>query len=49
MAKQHAVKDDESKFLATTRESAEQLYHLFETDTDQPQPAAPRRAIFNPQ
>ncbi|MGO9948360.1 MAG: monovalent cation:proton antiporter-2 (CPA2) family protein [Steroidobacteraceae bacterium] len=49
MAKQHAVKDDESKFMATTRESAEQLYHLFETDTDQPQPAAPRRAIFNPQ
>ena len=49
MAKQHAVKDDESKFMATTRESAEQLYHLFETDTDQPQPAAPRRAILNPQ
>ncbi len=49
MAKQHAVKDDESKFMATTRESAEQLYHLFETDADQPQPAAPRRAIFNPQ
>ncbi|HMD29942.1 MAG TPA: monovalent cation:proton antiporter-2 (CPA2) family protein [Steroidobacteraceae bacterium] len=49
MAKQHAVKDDESKFMATTRESAEQLHHLFETDTDQPQPAAARRAIFNPQ
>jgi glutathione-regulated potassium-efflux system ancillary protein KefC/glutathione-regulated potassium-efflux system protein KefB len=49
MAKQHAVKDDESKFMATTRESAEQLHHLFETDTDQPPPAAPRRAIFNPQ
>ena len=35
MAKQHAVRDDESKFLATTRESAEQLLHLFETDTNQ--------------
>jgi monovalent cation:proton antiporter-2 (CPA2) family protein len=33
MAKQQAVKDDQSKFLATTRESAEQLLHLFETDT----------------
>jgi monovalent cation:proton antiporter-2 (CPA2) family protein len=32
MAKQQAVKDDESKFLQTTRESAEQLLHLFETD-----------------
>jgi voltage-gated potassium channel Kch len=49
MAKQHAVKDDESKFMATTRESAEQLYHLFETDTDQPQQPAPRRAVLNPQ
>jgi monovalent cation:proton antiporter-2 (CPA2) family protein len=49
MAKQHAVKDDESRFMATTRESAEQLYHLFESDTDQQQPAAPRRAILNPQ
>src|ERR1700733_11392116 len=36
MAKQHAVKDDEKKFLATTRESAEQLIHLFETDSEQP-------------
>jgi glutathione-regulated potassium-efflux system ancillary protein KefC/glutathione-regulated potassium-efflux system protein KefB len=32
MAKQLAVKDDESKFLQTTRESAEQLRHLFESD-----------------
>jgi monovalent cation:proton antiporter-2 (CPA2) family protein len=32
MAKQLAVKDDESKFLQTTRESAEQLLHLFESD-----------------
>jgi monovalent cation:proton antiporter-2 (CPA2) family protein len=37
MAKQQAVKDDETKFLATTRESAEQLRHLFEADIDQPQ------------
>jgi monovalent cation:proton antiporter-2 (CPA2) family protein len=36
MAKQHAVKDDEKKFLATTRESAEQLMHLFEADSEQP-------------
>jgi monovalent cation:proton antiporter-2 (CPA2) family protein len=40
MAKQHAVKDDEKKFLETNRESAEQLQHLFETDSDQP--AAPQ-------
>ena len=33
MAKQQAVKDDENKFLQTTRESAEQLLHLFEEDT----------------
>jgi glutathione-regulated potassium-efflux system ancillary protein KefC/glutathione-regulated potassium-efflux system protein KefB len=32
MAKQQAVKDDENKFLETTRESAEQLLHLFEAD-----------------
>jgi monovalent cation:proton antiporter-2 (CPA2) family protein len=35
MAKQQTVKDDESKFLATTQESAEQLLHLFETDASQ--------------
>ena len=35
MAKQHAVKDDEKKFLETSRESAEQLQHLFEADSDQ--------------
>jgi monovalent cation:proton antiporter-2 (CPA2) family protein len=45
MARQQAVKDDESKFLATTRESAEQLLHLFETDTDQPQEPAPRGVL----
>ncbi len=44
LAKQHAVKDDEKKFLETTRESAEQLLHLFETDTGQPEEAAPRVA-----
>ncbi len=45
MAKQHAVKDDESKFLQTTRESAEQLLHLFEADAVQPaQPRPKRRA-----
>src|ERR1700678_1873209 len=32
LAKQLAVKDEESKFLQTTRESAEQLRHLFESD-----------------
>ncbi|HEY0800989.1 MAG TPA: monovalent cation:proton antiporter-2 (CPA2) family protein [Steroidobacteraceae bacterium] len=44
MAKQQAVKDDESKFLATTRESAEQLLHLFETDTAQPEEPLARRS-----
>ncbi len=43
--KQQAVKDDESKFLQTTRESAEQLLHLFETDAAQPEePLLKRRA-----
>jgi monovalent cation:proton antiporter-2 (CPA2) family protein len=41
MAKQQAVRDDEKKFLATTRESAEQLLHLFETDTAQPEEPLP--------
>src|SRR5271154_1260470 len=41
MAKQQAVKDDESKFLQTTRESAEQLLQLFESDAARPEePAA---------
>ena len=47
MAKQQAVKDDESKFLASAHESAEQLLHLFEADSDQPGQAdevAARRA-----
>jgi glutathione-regulated potassium-efflux system ancillary protein KefC/glutathione-regulated potassium-efflux system protein KefB len=37
MAKQHAVKDDENKFRETSRESAEQLRQLFETDATQPE------------
>jgi monovalent cation:proton antiporter-2 (CPA2) family protein len=44
MAKQHAVKDDEKKFLETSRESAEQLLHLFETDSRPPDEIAARRA-----
>jgi len=36
MAKQQAVKDDENKFQQTTRESAEQLRQLFESDAAQP-------------
>ena len=48
MAKQHAVKDDEKKFQETTRESAEQLLHLFETDQGQPEEdLAGRRAAAN--
>jgi monovalent cation:proton antiporter-2 (CPA2) family protein len=43
LAKQQAIRDDESKFLATTRESAEQLLHLFEADTAQPEPRAERQ------
>jgi len=43
MAKQQAVKGDEKKFMQTTRESAEQLLHLFETDTAQPEELEPRR------
>jgi hypothetical protein len=30
------VKEDEAKFLATTRESAQQLEKLFETDKVEP-------------
>jgi voltage-gated potassium channel Kch len=37
MAKQLAIKDDENKFLQSTRESAEQLLHLFESDASQPE------------
>jgi glutathione-regulated potassium-efflux system ancillary protein KefC/glutathione-regulated potassium-efflux system protein KefB len=49
MTRQHAVRDDENKLMETTRESAEQLFHLFETDIDRPQQAMPRHAIANPQ
>jgi glutathione-regulated potassium-efflux system ancillary protein KefC/glutathione-regulated potassium-efflux system protein KefB len=49
MAKQHAVKDDEKKFLATTRDSAEQLMHLFEADSEQPEePGVQRIAASAP-
>ena len=41
--KQQAVKDDESKFLATTRESAEQLLHLFESDAAEAEDAPLKR------
>jgi voltage-gated potassium channel Kch len=47
MAKQHAVKDDEKKFLQTSRESAEQLMHLFEADSDQPAEESARRIAAN--
>jgi len=43
MAKQQAVKGDEKKFMQTTRESTEQLLHLFETDTAEPEELEPRR------
>jgi monovalent cation:proton antiporter-2 (CPA2) family protein len=33
MAKQFSVRDDEKKFLQSSREAAEQLEHLFEADT----------------
>ncbi len=47
MAKQQAVKDDESKFMQTTRESAEQLLHLFESDAAETPEAAPKRRAAN--
>ena len=34
--------DDEKKLIQTGRESAEQLLHLFETDSDQPEEVAAR-------
>jgi monovalent cation:proton antiporter-2 (CPA2) family protein len=36
LLRQYAIKDDEKKLIQTGRESAEQLLHLFETDTGQP-------------
>jgi len=47
MAKQQAVKDDENKFMQTTRESAEQLLHLFESDATETQEPAPKRRTAN--
>jgi glutathione-regulated potassium-efflux system protein KefB len=47
MAKQQAVKDDENKFMQTTRESAEQLLHLFESDAAETQAPAPKRRTAN--
>jgi glutathione-regulated potassium-efflux system ancillary protein KefC/glutathione-regulated potassium-efflux system protein KefB len=47
MAKQQAVKDDESKFLQTTRESAEQLLHLFETDAAENLEREAKRRVAN--
>jgi monovalent cation:proton antiporter-2 (CPA2) family protein len=47
MAKQQAVKDDENKFLQTTRESAEQLLHLFEADAVEPLEGEPKRRVAN--
>jgi monovalent cation:proton antiporter-2 (CPA2) family protein len=35
LLRQYAIKDDEKKLIQSNRESAEQLLHLFETDTDQ--------------
>jgi glutathione-regulated potassium-efflux system ancillary protein KefC/glutathione-regulated potassium-efflux system protein KefB len=42
-AKQLAVKDDDKKLVETSRESAEQLLHLFEADTGQAEPAPAAR------
>ena len=47
MAKQQAVKDDEKKFMQTTRESAEQLLHLFESDAAEPLEREPKRRAAN--
>jgi glutathione-regulated potassium-efflux system ancillary protein KefC/glutathione-regulated potassium-efflux system protein KefB len=45
MRQQQAVRDDESKFQQTVRESAEQLLHLFESDAAEDQePSDERRA-----
>jgi glutathione-regulated potassium-efflux system ancillary protein KefC/glutathione-regulated potassium-efflux system protein KefB len=49
MAKQQAVKDDEKKFLQTTRESAEQLLQLFEADAAQPGESPAHRKAANSQ
>ncbi len=43
LARQQAIRDDETKFMATTRESAEQLRHLFEADSAEAEPRAVRQ------
>src|ERR1700676_5504412 len=43
LARQQAIRDDESKFMATTRESAEQLLHLFESDAAEAEDAPLKR------
>lgn len=48
MAKQAAVKDDEKKLLATSRESAEQLLTLFEADAADTREAKPKRRAAGP-
>jgi monovalent cation:proton antiporter-2 (CPA2) family protein len=49
LAKQYSVKDDENKFLQTSRESAEQLQQLFETDLGSDEmPAKARRSAASP-
>jgi glutathione-regulated potassium-efflux system ancillary protein KefC/glutathione-regulated potassium-efflux system protein KefB len=40
LLRQQAVKDDEKKLIQSGRESAEQLLHLFEADSDQPREKA---------
>jgi monovalent cation:proton antiporter-2 (CPA2) family protein len=37
LLQQYALKDDEKKLIQSAGESAEQLLHLFETDSDQPE------------
>jgi monovalent cation:proton antiporter-2 (CPA2) family protein len=44
-AKQLAVKDDDKKLIQTSRESAEQLLHLFEADTEQVEESPAGRAV----
>jgi monovalent cation:proton antiporter-2 (CPA2) family protein len=40
MQRQYAVKDDEKKLIESAKESAQQLEHLFETDTAEPSATA---------
>ena len=43
LLRQYAIKDDEKKLIQTSREAADQLLHLFETDTGQPMEDRPVR------